>query len=116
MHFSIMKFIAIAVLAAFLTVLGLFRRAFRTGEDPSDEGPRALVAEFVGLWIGTFLLIWSFTVEDRRLQWTLRGVAIATALAGLVLSVKFAGTTEIPEDPNKEPTGFKNDATNLHLE
>jgi hypothetical protein len=69
MHSSIIKFIAIALGAAFLAVLGLFRRAFRTGEDPSDDGPRALVAEFIGLWIGTFCLIWSFTVDGKNLQW-----------------------------------------------
>jgi hypothetical protein len=116
MHFSIIKFIAIALGAAFLAVLGLFRRALRTGEDPSDDGPRALVSEFVGLWIGAFFLIWSFTVEGKNMQWSLRGVAIAAGITGLVLSVYFAGSTEVPEESDKEPTGFKNDTTGLHLE
>jgi hypothetical protein len=101
MHSSIIKFIAIALGAAFLAVLGLFRRAFRTGEDPSDDGPRALVAEFIGLWIGTFCLIWSFTVDGKNLQWTLRGIAIAAGLAGLVLSLYFAGNPEVGESPTK---------------
>jgi len=94
----------------------MFRRAFRTGEDPSDDGPRALISEFVGLWIGGFFLAWSFTVISKNLQWTLRGIGIFAALVGLGLSVYFAGADEVSEDSAKEPTGFKNDSTDLHLE
>jgi hypothetical protein len=115
-HFSIIKFLAIALLAAFVAAAAFFRRFLLTGEDPSDDGPRAVVAEFIGLWIGGFFLAWSFTVDTKHLQWTLRGVAIAAAIAGIALSVYFAGRTEVPEDSNEEPTGFKNDNTDLHLE
>jgi hypothetical protein len=94
----------------------MFRRAFRTGEDPSDDGPRALISEFVGLWIGGFFLAWSFTVNSKNLQWTLRGIAVFAALVGLGLSVHFAGTQETPDDSVKESIGFKNDTTDLHLE
>jgi hypothetical protein len=94
----------------------MFRRAFRTGEDPSDDGPRALMSEFVGLWIGGFLLTWSFTVMSKNLQWTLRGIGIFAALLGLGLSVYFAGSAEVSEESVKEPAGFKNDTTDLHLE
>jgi hypothetical protein len=116
MHFSVLKFVAIAFGSAFCVVLGMFRDAFRTGEDPSDDGPRALIAQSVGLWIGFFLGIWSFTVDGKTLQWTLRGVAVLAGVLGLALSVYFAGTTEVPEASDKEPTGFKNDTTSLHLE
>ena len=43
-------------------------------------------------------------------------MAIATAVTGVVLSAYFAGQTEVPEDSNEEPTGFKNDTTDLHLD
>jgi hypothetical protein len=66
--------------------------------------------------MGGFFSIWSFTVEGKHLQWTLRGVAIAAVVAGMALSGWFAGRTEVPEDSNGEPTGFKNDTPDLHLE
>ena len=116
MHLSIFKFVVIAVGSALGAVLGMFRRAFRTGEDPSEDGHRALISEFLGLWIGIFFLIWSFTVEGKTLQWTLRGFAALVAIAGLSLSVYFTNTTEVPEGSDKEPTGFKNDITSIHLE
>jgi hypothetical protein len=40
----------------------------------------------------------------------------AAALVGIVLSTYFAETTEVPETPDKELTGFKSDTTDLHLE
>jgi cell division protein FtsW (lipid II flippase) len=116
MHFSILKFVAIALLSAVFAVMGMFRNAFRTGENPSDDGPRAFIAQSVGLWIGMFLCIWSFTVDGKTLQWTLRGTAIFAAVVGLGLSAFFANTTEVPETPDKEPTGLKNNTTSLHLE
>lgn len=94
----------------------MFRRAFRTGEDPSDDGPRAVISEFVGLWIGGFFLAWSFTVNSKNLQWTLRGMAVFAALLGLGLSVYFSRTQGSPEDSANESVGFKNDTTDLHLE
>jgi hypothetical protein len=115
-HFSIIKFIAIAVLAAFFAASAFFRRFLWTGEDASDDGPRAVIAEFIGLWVGGFFLFWSFTVDIKHMQWSLRAVAVAAAVAGAAFSVYFAGQTEVPEDSSKEPTGFKNDTTDLHLE
>ena len=46
----------------------------------------------------------------------LRIAAAVAALIGIALSVYFAATAEDPETPEKEPTGFKNDSTDLHLE
>ena len=115
MHFSIVKLVAILVASAFGAGLGIFRDAFRAGKDPSDDGPRALIAEFFGLWFGFIFLISSFTVDGKNLQWALRAVAAIGAIAGLGISAYFANTTEVPETPDKEPTGFKSDTTSLHL-
>ena len=116
MHLPILKSVVITLASALAAALAMFRYAFDTGESPSADGPRALVAEFVGYWIGFILLVWSFTVEGKTVQWTLRGVAASAALAGILLSTYFSDTTEVPETPDKEPTGFKNDTTDLHLE
>lgn len=116
MHFPIFKVIAVIVGAAFAAALGMFRRAFRLGEAPSNDGPRALIAEFLGYWVGTAMLFWSFMVSSKSIKWELRTVALAAALLGIGLSVYFANTHEVPDLPDKEPTGFKNDATDLHLE
>jgi hypothetical protein len=116
MHFSIVKIVIIAAGSALGAVLAMFRRAFNTGEDPSDDGPRALIAEFLGLWIGFISLIWSFTLGGKTLQWTLRCVAITSGLLGLGMSVYFASMTEVPETSDKQPAGFKSDTTDLHLE
>jgi hypothetical protein len=96
-------------------VLGVFRDAFRKGKDPSYDGPRALISEFCGLWIGCIFLIWSFTADGKSLQWTLRAVAAIGAIAGLGISAYFANTTEVPQIPDKEPSGFKSGTTSLHL-
>jgi hypothetical protein len=55
-------------------------------------------------------------VEGRSLEWALRGVAALAAVVGFSLSAYFANTKEISETPDKEPTGFKNDTTGIHLE
>jgi hypothetical protein len=116
MHFSILKLVAIALISAVIAVAAIFRSAFWTGENPSDDGPRALIAEFFGFWIASNFLGWSFIADGKPLQWTLRGAAAAVALAAIGLSAYFANTNEVPETPDKEPTGFKSDTTDLHLE
>ncbi len=116
MHLSVLKFVLFAVGSALVAALGILRYAFNTGDDPSCDGPRALISEFIGYWIGGFLLVCSFVVEGKQLQWGLRGVAALAALAGVGLSFYFANTTEVPETPDKEPTGFKGDITSVHLE
>jgi len=116
MHFSVIKLVVITLGSAFFAALAMLRRAFMTGEDPSDDGPRALIAQYLGLWSGLFLFFWSFTVQGKTPQWSLRGLAAVMALVGLGLSIHFANTTEGPEPPDKGPTGFKNNSTDLHLE
>jgi hypothetical protein len=102
MHLTIIKFVVITLASALAAALAMFRYAFQTGESPSDDGPRALVAEFLGYWVGFILLTWSFTVAGKTVQWTLRGVAAFAALAGILLSNHFSDTTEVPETPDKE--------------
>jgi hypothetical protein len=104
MHFSVLKLVGIAVFSAFASALIIFRDALRAGEDPSDDGPRALIAQFFGLWIGCNLIGWSFFVDGKHVQWALRGAAVAAALAGAGLSMHFSNTTEVPESPDKKPT------------
>jgi hypothetical protein len=116
MHFPILKFALIVAASAFGAALAMFRYAFDTGEPLSDDGPRALIAEFFGLWIGLSLFIWSFTVAGKAVEWTLRSVAAFCLIAGYGLSAYFGNTTEVPETSDKEPTGFKNKTTELHLE
>ena len=55
-------------------------------------------------------------VESKSIQWSLRAAAALFAIAGIVLSSYFEDKTEVPETPDKEPTGFKNDVTTIHLE
>jgi hypothetical protein len=116
MHLSILKVVLIAVVAALVAGLAVFMYSIRFGEDPSGDGPRALISEFLGYWIGGFLLICSFMVEGMHLQWKLRGVAALAVVAGVGLSFYFANTAEVPETADKEPTGFKSDTTSIHLE
>jgi hypothetical protein len=116
MHLPLLKIALIILASAVCAALTMFRYAFTTGESPSDDGPRALIVEFLGWCICFACLIWSFTIDGKTLQWTLRGVAALAAFAGVGLSVYFSGSTEVPEKPDKEPTGFKNKSTDLHLE
>jgi hypothetical protein len=87
MHFPVIKFVLITLASAVCSALTMFRYAFKTGESPSDDGPRALIVEFLGWCICFACLIWSFTVDGKTLQWTLRGTAAFAALVGVTLSV-----------------------------
>jgi hypothetical protein len=104
MHFPVMRFVGIVVLSAIGAVLGLFRSAISSGEDPSDDGPRAVVAQFFGIWIGSACFIWSFFVADRHVVWALRGAGVVAAAAGIGLSLYFALTPEVPDPPDEFDT------------
>lgn len=116
MQFSIAKFVLVLLGSAAGTLLWTIRHFIWTGDSPDDDGPSALIAEFLGTWIGISFLIWSFTVEGRKLQWELRGLGALAAAIGIGFSVYFGNKTQVPETPDTEPTGFKSDATDLHLE
>jgi hypothetical protein len=115
MHPSILKFVLIAAGSAVAAMLGVFLNAAWQGKDPSDFGPRALISEFAGSWICLICLICSLWAHGTPLRWKLLAVATLAAWTGMGLSYYFARTPEVPETPDPEPTGLKNDFTNLHL-
>jgi len=108
-----LKAIGFAALGAMSAVLAIFGYAFTTGGTPSDDGPRALIAEFLGFCVGFTLLYWSFTLQEKNFQWALRGLSVLAMLAALILSAYFANTPEVSEATDGEPTGFKNKLTNI---
>ncbi len=93
----------------------MFGWYLRTGEDPGDDGPRAVISQFVGLWMGGALLFWSFVAAAPGLRLGLRVAAAAAAVGGIVLSACYGEKTEVDETPADKVTGFKNDTTDLHL-
>jgi hypothetical protein len=102
MHLHVLKFVLITLASALCSALTMFRYAFMTGESPSDDGPRALIVEFLGWCICFSFLIWSFTVDGKTLQWTLRGVAAFAALVGVSLSVYLSSSSSTSlESSNK---------------
>jgi hypothetical protein len=115
-HLSILKIVVFVVLSAFAAVAAMFRDAFQTGKSPSDNGPRAVISEFCGFWAGGFLLLLAFTSRTPTARWCLIAVSAVVGISGLLLASHFAETTEVPETADKEPTGFKNNTTELHLE
>ncbi|MGD0478912.1 MAG: hypothetical protein ABSA42_02000 [Terracidiphilus sp.] len=81
--------------AALYAGLTMFRVPVATHTSLSDEGPRALFAEFLGWWICFSCVLWSVTVDSKNLRWTLWGAAALAAIAGITLSVYLSDTPEI---------------------
>jgi hypothetical protein len=114
---QILHFIGIGLLSAVLAIATIIGNAMRIDKDPAIDGPRALTAEFFSLWVAFALLAWSFMVDGpARLQWILRGVSAGAAIIGFSLAAYFAGTPEVRITLDKEPTGFANPITALHLD
>ncbi len=68
----LLSFIGIGLLSAMLAVATIIGNAMRIDKDPSVDGPRALIAEFFGLWIAFAFLAWSFMIDSpEKLQWVL---------------------------------------------
>ena len=100
-------------MAALATIIST---AMRIDKDPAVDGPRALIAEFFGLWIAFSFLAWSFMTEGSvRIQWILRGIAAGSAIISFTLASWFAGTPEVRESLGEEPTGFDKSITTLKL-
>lgn len=116
MKLVLLQFLGFAGLAALAAVLTIFSWAFTTGESPSDDGPRALAAEFTGYLIGWDLVLYSFTAISKHRRWELVGLAVVAAITGLVLSAYFANTSEVPETPTENASGFKNKMSDLHID
>ncbi|MGA9586156.1 MAG: hypothetical protein WBQ95_12555 [Terracidiphilus sp.] len=114
---QIFNFIGIGILSAVLSVAAIIGNALRIDRDPAVDGPRALVAEFFGLWVAFASLAWSFMVAGKvEFQWILRGVAACAALFTFALAAYFAGTPEVRVRFDEEPTGFDNPITALRLD
>ena len=116
MHLHVLHFVGIGLLSAALAVAAIIANALRIDKDPAIDGPRALLAEFFGLWIAFACLAWSFMISGPpSLQWILRAIAAASAIIAFTMAAWFAGTPEVPIRLDEEPTGFDNPITALDL-
>jgi len=116
MYYHILNFIGTGILSAFLAVITIIGNAMRIDKDPAVDGPRALIAEFFGLWTAFAFLAWSFMVAaPPKIEWILRGIAGSAAIIGFMLAAYFAGTPEVRVNFDHEPTGFENPITALKL-
>ena len=116
MYQHVLNFLGIGLLSAALAVAAIIANAMRIDKDPAVDGPRALLAEFFGLWVAFACLAWSFMLaEPQWLQWSLRAVAAGSAIIAFILAAYFAGTPEVRIRLDEEPTGFEKPITALDL-
>jgi hypothetical protein len=112
-----LNFFGIVILSAVLAVATIICTAMRIDKDPAVDGPRALISEFIGLWLAFTCLAWSFMIAGpANLQWTLRGLAAAAALVAFTFAAYFAGTPEVRIRLDEEPSGFDDPTTSLKLD
>jgi hypothetical protein len=110
-------FLGIGFLAAMLAIAAMIGTAMRIDKDPAIDGPRALITEFIGLWLAFTCLGWSFMIAGpAQLLWTLRGVAAGSALIAFTLAAYFAGTPEVRIRLDEDPSGFEDPTTSLKLD
>jgi len=115
-HHLFLNFLGIGILSAVLAVAAIIGNALRIDKDPAVDGPRALKAEFLGLWVAFACLAWSFMLASPlHIQWILRGIAVCVAFVAFALAAYFAGTPEVSIRLDQEPTGFENPITALEL-
>jgi hypothetical protein len=112
---DVLNFLGIGLLTGLFAVATIIGTAMRLDKDPAIDGPRALVAEFFGLWFAFAFLAFSFMIEGVTMQWILRGVAASAALIGFIFAAFFAGTPEVRVRLDQEPTGFEAPITALEL-
>ena len=112
---DVLSFLGIGLLTGLFAVATIIGTAMRLDKDPAVDGPRALIAEFFGLWFAFAFLAYSFMVENSTTQWILRGIAALSALIGFIFAAFFAGTPEVRVRLDQEPTGFEAPITTLEL-
>jgi hypothetical protein len=112
---DVLNFLGIGLLTGLFAVATIIGTAMRLDKDPAIDGPRALVAEFFGLWFAFAFLAFSFMVQDPRTQWILRGIAAIAAVIGFIFAAWFAGTAEVRVRLDQDPTGFETSITALDL-
>jgi len=115
MHQGVLNFFGIGLLTGLFAVATIIGTAMRIDKDPAIDGPRALIAEFFGLWFAFAFLAFSFMVEDATMQWIFRGVAASAAIIGFIFAAWFAGTPEVRVRLDQDPTGFETPITALDL-
>lgn len=116
MYQHVLNFLGIGILSAVLAVATIIGNAMRIDKDPAIDGPRALLAEFFGLWLAFACLAWSFMITGpEAAQWILRGLAACAAIFAFSLAAWFAGTPEVRVRLDEEPTGFEVPITALQL-
>jgi hypothetical protein len=115
MYQGVLSFFGIGLLTGLFAVATIIGTAMRLDKDPAVDGPRALIAEFFGLWFAFAFLAFSFMVESATLQWTFRGIAASAALIGFLCAAFFAGTPEVRVRLDQDPTGFETPITALEL-
>ena len=115
MYQGVFSFFGIGLLTGLFAVATIIGTAMRIDKDPAVDGPRALIAEFFGLWFAFAFLAFSFMVEDTTMQWILRGIAGAAAIIGFIFAAWFAGTPEVRVRLDQDPTGFETPITALEL-
>jgi hypothetical protein len=108
MHSPILKFVLVALAAAFCAALTMFFN-FKAGRDSWDEGKRALVAQFLGWWIGDTIFFWSFTIDSTILRGTLWGAAALAAIGGITLGIYLSNPPKVQGTPNGKPSGTTTD-------
>lgn len=112
---QVFSFFGIGLLTGLFAVATIIGTAMRLDKDPAVDGPRALIAEFFGLWFAFAFLAFSFMVEDTTMQWILRGIAAMAAVIGFIFAAWFAGTPEVRVRLDQDPTGFETPITALEL-
>ena len=112
---DVLSFLGIGLLTGLFAVATIIGTAMRLDKDPAIDGPRALTAEFFGLWFAFAFLAFSFMVEGATTQWVFRGIAACAALIGFIFAAFFAGTPEVRVRLDQEPTGFEAPITALEL-
>jgi membrane associated rhomboid family serine protease len=115
MYQQVFSIFGIGLLTGLFAVATIIGTAMRIDKDPAVDGPRALIAEFFGLWFAFAFLAYSFMAEDPMMQWILRGIAATAAIVGFVFAAFFAGTPEVRVRLDQEPTGFETPITTLEL-
>jgi hypothetical protein len=115
MYQGVLSFFGIGLLTGLFAVATIIGTAMRLDKDPAVDGPRALIAEFFGLWFAFAFLAFSFMVEDAKTQWILRGIAAMAAVIGFIFAAWFAGTPEVRVRLDQDPTGFETPMTALEL-
>ena len=111
------SFIGVGFLSALLAVATIIGNAMRIDKDPASDGPRALKAQFFGIWVAFSFLAWSFMfAAEPTTLWILRGIAATAAVLGFTMAAYFAGTPEVRVRLDEPPSGFENPITALELD